>query len=84
MGENSTLLGHCSTVKTVIHEHPFIPLIVIGFILLFLIYFIFIRSSSKLKVFQASLLAIKVITHDTKVFTFDLPKGWNKIGLNIG
>ena len=36
------------------------------------------------KTIQATLVNIKTITHDTKIFTFDLPKGMNKLGLNIG
>jgi hypothetical protein len=42
------------------------------------------RLNNKVKRFNATLLAVKEITHDTKIFTFDLPKGWNKIHLNIG
>jgi hypothetical protein len=34
--------------------------------------------------FDATLLGIREITHDTKVFTFSLPKGWNKKFLEIG
>jgi len=34
--------------------------------------------------FDATLLGIREVTHDTKVFTFSLPKGWNKKFLEIG
>jgi hypothetical protein len=34
--------------------------------------------------FMATLTHIKEITHDTKIFTFELPSGMNKVGLNIG
>lgn len=36
------------------------------------------------KSFQAKLVDVKEISHDTKIFTFALPDGENKIGLNIG
>jgi len=39
------------------------------------------KSTTK---FRAKLVNIKEITHDTKVFTFDLPSGMNQIGLKIG
>lgn len=42
------------------------------------------KLNSRIRVFDATLINIKEITHDTKIFTFDLPKGWNQIGLNIG
>ena len=40
--------------------------------------------NQKIKKFNATLLNVKEVTYDTKIFTFDLPKGWNKINLNIG
>ena len=43
---------------------------------------------SKKKRGQSSIMAtlkqIKEITHDTKIFTFELPSGMDKVGLNIG
>lgn len=33
---------------------------------------------------MATLNQIKEITHDTKIFTFELPSGMDKVGLNIG
>jgi hypothetical protein len=35
-----------------------------------------------IKSFHSKLLAVKEISHDTKIFTFDLPT--DRIGLNIG
>ena len=33
---------------------------------------------------MTTLKQIKEITHDTKIFTFELPSGMDKVGLNIG
>lgn len=45
---------------------------------------LFSKKEGGVKVFKAALLDVKEITHDTKIFTFDLPKGWDRVGLNIG
>lgn len=55
-----------------------------AFIFVGIIATFFSKKESGVKVFNATLLNVKEITHDTKIFTFDLPQGWNKIGLNIG
>lgn len=41
-------------------------------------------TQRKVRTFQAKLVDVKEISHDTKIFTFNLPEGENKIGLNIG
>jgi len=61
--------------------------VVIGvsaFIFIGVIATFFSKKESGVKVFQATLLNVKEITHDTKIFTFDLPQGWDRVGLNIG
>jgi glutamine cyclotransferase len=61
--------------------------IIIGGVVILLAAIIFLAlkiSNSKSKTFLAELVDIKVISHDTKIFTFDLPEGTNQIGLNIG
>lgn len=51
--------------------------ILIGIFLFFalIIYFLTKQSGKSSKIFQAKLVNIKEISHDTKIFTFDLPSG---------
>lgn len=60
--------------------------LVVGAIVLVLILgLLYSRFAQKnKKEFMAKLIFIKEITHDTKIFTFDLPKGDNQIGLKVG
>jgi type II secretory pathway component PulF len=51
--------------------------LILGAILIVLVIGLAFRrwSQKKRKEFMAKLIFIKEITHDTKIFTFDLPKG---------
>ena len=52
--------------------------------ILIISYLILGPKSKDIKTIESTLVDIKTITHDTKLFTFALPKGMNKLGLNIG
>jgi xanthine/uracil permease len=49
-----------------------------------IIIFIFKGPANRSKAFQSKLLDVKVISHDTKIFTFGLPDDMKSVGLNIG
>jgi xanthine/uracil permease len=49
-----------------------------------IIIFIFKGPANMSKAFQSKLLDVKVISHDTKIFTFGLPDDMKSVGLNIG
>lgn len=79
------LLSKCLKLKELIHSN--LGLIAIGIILILIILVsikVLQMLNSRTKVFQATLVSVKEVTYDSKVFTFDLPAGWNRIGLNIG
>ena len=59
-------------------------MLVIAFIFFIILVVYFVVKDDGKKTIQATLVNIKTITHDTNIFTFDLPKGMNKLGLNIG
>lgn len=79
------LLSKCLKLKELIHSN--LGLIAIGIILILIILVsikVLQMLNTRTKVFQATLINVKEVTYDSKVFTFDLPAGWNRIGLNIG
>ena len=58
----------------------------VAFLAVLLVFLITLLKGGKkgVKSFQAKLVDVKEISHDTKIFTFNLPEGESKIGLNIG
>ena len=79
------VIGSCHKARSFIDENKVMVMIVMSIsLILMAATAVLRRMKGKVKVFEATLLNVKEITHDTKIFTFDLPSGWNKIGLNIG
>lgn len=84
-GIDLELLSHCHKTKELLMTNTGMIGIAFGLISIILIcLFVLKRLNSRKKSFFATLINIKEITHDTKIFTFDLPNGWNNIGLKIG
>lgn len=84
-GYQINLPAKCLQTKEFAIEHLTVILIVSGVLLLLSLITVVLRKlNQKIKSFQATLLHAKEVTHDTRIFTFDLPKGWNNIGLKIG
>ena len=85
MGIDFNLSAKCEQTRTLVINNLNLILIVSGVLLILAsITGILRRLNDKTKKFNAKLLHKKEISHDTKIFTFDLPKGWKRIGLNIG
>jgi hypothetical protein len=84
-GIDLQLLSRCHQTKDFVLSHTGIIGIALGLVIIILIcLFALKKLNSRKKSFFATLINVKEITHDTKVFTFDLPNGWNSTGLKVG
>lgn len=84
-GKDLNLELRCEQTKDFVMSHSgYVFLGVTLFIIILICIWALKKLNSRMKVFDATLLSVKEITHDTKIFTFDLPKGWSTLGLNIG
>jgi hypothetical protein len=74
-----------STLCGILETSPFeIIFVVFATIIALIVAIILSKKKRGQSSFMATLTHIKEITHDTKIFTFELPSGMNKVGLNIG
>ena len=78
-GKELEIPYYCSEAKHYIQEHCLFISIAIGVLLIMMALNKLLRVlKNRVHKFESTLLGIREITHDTKVFTFSLPKGWNK------
>lgn len=84
-GFDLQLLSRCHQVKEFAMSNTGMIGIALGLVsIILLCLFALKKLNSRKKSFFATLINVKEITHDTKIFTFDLPNGWNSTGLKIG
>jgi hypothetical protein len=74
-----------STVCRIIETNPFqIILVAIAIVIAVVLAIVLSKKKRVQSSFMATLSSIKEITHDTKIYTFELPSGMDRVGLNIG
>ena len=59
----------------IIAKNPLMAGIAILVFVILIVLLVARKGGNRSKTFNAALLSIKVITHDTKIYTFDLPEG---------
>ena len=86
-GYDINLQQHCSKLQTHVNLHDHLisltPILLLTLVLSIALTCLK-KKGNKKTTFNATLVNVKEISHDTKIFTFDLPKGTNQIGLKVG
>ena len=78
------LSDQCLILERTLHGSILEITCVIVALVIGIVAFIIKGSAKRSRTFQSKLLDVKVISHDTKIFTFGLPNDMKSVGLNIG
>lgn len=74
-----------STICRILETSPFEVMLIAAATIVVVIIAIFLSKKKRGQVsIMATLTQVKEITHDTKIYTFELPSGMDRVGLNIG